>query len=39
MNRFTLRPAAEAIGISIAVHVVLGVAIFAMWFVILARLM
>jgi hypothetical protein len=39
MNPFHLRPAAEAIGILLAAHAVLGVGIFAMWVVILARLM
>jgi hypothetical protein len=39
MNRFTFKPAAEALGILIAAHAILGLGIFAMWVAILARLM
>jgi hypothetical protein len=39
MNPFRLRPAAEAIGIALGVRALVGVGIFAMWIVILARLM
>jgi hypothetical protein len=43
MNRFNLKPAAEALGISIAVHALVAFGIFAMfvlvWGDVLARMM